>query len=71
MYIHIYQIYIFHNSNGDSLVAKSCLTLVTPWTVAFQAPLTMQFPRQEYSSGMPFPTPGDLSVIAVANAGKA
>ena len=30
------------------LVAKSYLTLVTPWTVACQAPLSMGFPRQEY-----------------------
>ena len=42
------------------LVAKSCLTLETPWTVAFQAPLFMGFFRQEYWSGLPFPSPGDL-----------
>ena len=33
---------------------------VTPWTVAHQAPLSMGFPRQEYWSGLPFPSPGDL-----------
>ena len=33
----------------------------TPWTVARQAPLSMGFPRQEYWSGLPFPSPGDLS----------
>ena len=32
----------------------------TPCTVAYQAPLTMGFSRQEYSSGLPFPSPGDL-----------
>ena len=32
----------------------------TPWTVAHQAPLSMGFSRQEYWSGMPFPSPGDL-----------
>ena len=32
----------------------------TPWTVACQAPLSMGFPRQEYWSGWPFPSPGDL-----------
>ena len=42
------------------LVTKSCLTLVTPWTVAFQTPLSMGFSRQEYWSGLPFPSPGDL-----------
>ena len=36
------------------------LTLATPWTVAHQAPLSMGFPRQEYWSGLLFPTPGDL-----------
>ena len=32
---------------------------VTPWTVACQDPLSVRFPRQEYWSGLPFPTPGD------------
>ena len=32
----------------------------TPWTVACQAPLSMGFSRQEYWSGLPFPSPGDL-----------
>ena len=31
-----------------------------PWTTACQAPLSMGFPRQEYRSELPFPTPGDL-----------
>ena len=31
-----------------------------PWTVGLQAPTSMWFPRQEYWSGLPFPTPGDL-----------
>ena len=33
---------------------------VTPWTVARQAPLSMGFPRPEYWSGLPCPSPGDL-----------
>ena len=33
---------------------------VTPWTVAHQAPLSMGFSRQEYCSGLPFPSPGNL-----------
>ena len=33
---------------------------VTPWTIAHQVPLSMGFSRQEYWSGLPFPTPGDL-----------
>ena len=32
----------------------------TPWTVAYQAPLSLGFFRQEYWSGLPFPSPGDL-----------
>ena len=32
----------------------------TPWTVAYQAPPSLGFSRQEYWSGVPFPTPGDL-----------
>ena len=44
----------------DGLVAKSCLTLVIPRTVAHRAPQSMGFSRQEYWSGLPFPSPGDL-----------
>ena len=40
-------------------VAKSCLTLGDPWTVACQAPLSMEFSRQEYWSGLSFPPLGD------------
>ena len=40
----------------------SCVPLcVSPWTVAHQVPLSMEFSRKEYWSGLPFPTPGDLS----------
>ena len=45
---------------GGGLVTRSCLTLVTPWNIAHQAPLSMGFSRQEYWSGLPFPSPGDL-----------
>ena len=45
---------------GGGLVAKSCPTLATPWTIALQAPLSIGFSRQEYWSGLPFPSPGDL-----------
>ena len=45
---------------GGGLVAKSCPTLVTPWTVAQQAPLSIGFSRQEYWSGLPFPPLGHL-----------
>ena len=45
---------------GGDLFTKSCPTLVIPWTVAHQAPLSMRFSRQEYWSGLSFPSPGDL-----------
>ena len=40
-------------------VSQSCSTLVTPWAVARQAPLSTEFSRHEYWTGLPFPTPGD------------
>ena len=43
-----------------SEVAQSCPTLCDPWTVAYQAPPSMVFSRQEYWSGLPLPSPGDL-----------
>ena len=41
------------------LVTQSCPTLCDPWTLAHQAPLSMEFSRQEYWNGLPFPSPGD------------
>ena len=38
---------------SESEVAQSCPIFVTPWTVAYQAPLSMGFSRQEYWSGVP------------------
>ena len=46
---------------GGGLVTKLCLTLAISWIVACQAPLSMGFSRQEYWSGLPFPSPEDLS----------
>ena len=43
-----------------SVCASRSVMFVTPWTVAHQAPLSMGFSRQEYWSGLPFPSPGDL-----------
>ena len=40
-------------------------SIVTPWTVAHQAPLSLGFPRQEYWSGLPFPSPWDLRDSAI------
>ena len=41
-------------------MAKLCLTLATPWIIACHSSLSMGFPRQEYWSGLPFPSLGDL-----------
>ena len=42
------------------LVTKSCLAPATPWTIACRALLSKGFSGQEYWSGLPFPSPGDL-----------
>ena len=44
----------------------NCVWLfATPWTVAHQTPLSMEFSRQEYWSRLPFPSPGDLSNLVL------
>ena len=40
-------------------------SLATPLSVAHQAPLSMEFSRQEYWSGLPFPSPGDLPNLGI------
>ena len=51
---------VYFGGGGNGLVTKPCLTLVSPWTVACQAPLSMGFSREEDWSEFPFPPPGDL-----------
>ena len=64
--LHILNIELFFQYPGDAcfcvcVCMLSCVQLfVTPWTVAHQTPLYMRFFRQEYRSGLPFPSPGDL-----------
>ena len=41
---------------GEGEVAQPCPTICDPWTVAHQSPLSMGFSRQEYWSGLPFPS---------------
>ena len=43
----------------------------TPWTVAYQVPLFMEFFRQEHGSRLPFPSPGDLSIPGIEPASLA
>ena len=46
---------------GGGVKSLSLVRLfATPWTIAYQAPLSMGFSRQEYWSGLPFPSLGDL-----------
>ena len=52
---------------GQALYYKTCVCVLghvqffmNLWTVAYQAPLSMEFSRQEYWSALPFPPPGDL-----------
>ena len=45
---------------GGGAAAKLCPILEIPWTIAHHTPLSTEFPRQEYWSGFPLPSPGDL-----------
>ena len=49
-----------HSGGGGNLVAKTCPALETPCTVPARLLCPWGFSRQEYSSGLPFPSPGDL-----------
>ena len=53
--------FLKHKSKISEVKSLSCVRLfATPWTVAYQAPLSMEFSRQVYWSVLPFPSPGDL-----------
>ena len=61
----IYVIYIYSLfSPLPRIELRSCIVgvwlFMTQWTVAYLIPLSMGFPRREYWSDLPFPTPGDL-----------
>ena len=69
MYVYIFQKHVYihretciRKSTAAQPVTRKVMKVlfVTPWTVARQAPLSMEFSRQEYWSGLPFPSPGDL-----------
>ena len=49
--------YVFGLDGGNG---STGILFAIPWTVAYQAPPSMEFSRQEYWSGLPFPSPGDL-----------
>ena len=47
------------------------MDFVTPWTVACQAPPSMEFSRQEYWSGLPFPSPKDIPDLGIKSGSPA
>ena len=53
------------------LLVSRVLFFATRWTEAYQAPLSVEFSRQEYWSGLPFPSPGDLPDPGIAPASPA
>ena len=53
----------YYQEGFSKMEVKSLIRVqlfATPWTVAYQAPLSVGFSRQEYWSGLPFPSPGDI-----------
>ena len=62
---------IVYNVNVNVNVNVKSLSRVrlsaTPWNVAYQVPLSMGFSRQEYWSGLPFPSPGNLPNAGINN----
>ena len=68
IYILYISIYICTCTHATAAAAKSLLShfsqvwlFATPWTIACQTPLSMEFPRQEYRRGLPCSPPGDLT----------
>ena len=57
---HCIWLIMLNTLEGSLCMLNHVLTFATPWTIAHQAPLSMEFSRQEYGSGLLFSTPGDL-----------
>ena len=51
---------IFYSSESEVKLLSRIRLFATAWIIAYQAPPSMGFSRQEYWSGLPFPSPGDL-----------
>ena len=60
MTLSLLTLYLETESYCHCLVPKWCLTLCDPWAIAYQALLSMGFPKQEYWSGLPLCSSGDL-----------
>ena len=56
----MYNIFPFPILLTSAKLSRCVQLFVSPWTVAHQTPLSMEFSRQEYWSGLPLPFPGDL-----------
>ena len=54
------KVQLLKTSQSEVKLLSRVRLFATPWTVAYQAPPSMGFSRQEYWSGLPFPSPGDL-----------
>ena len=68
----VYTPLLNHDFPSSHPVESKCVSLsvvsdffATPWAVTLQAPLSMGFPRQEYWSGLPFPSPGNLPIPGI------
>ena len=61
----VFFLFFFFSGHFLLLFSHWVNSFVTPWTVAHQAPLSMGFPGQEYWSGLPFPSPGDLPDLGI------
>ena len=55
--------------HGVAPLGSHVWLFATPWTIAYQAPPSIGFSRQEYWSGLPFPSPGEIFLTQVSNLG--
>ena len=60
IYIHTHTVFLYIHMKVKVKSLSPVQLFATPWTIAYQAPPSMGFSGQEYWSGLPFPSPGDL-----------
>ena len=61
----------YHGRGGNKHMCACQVQLWTLWTIAHQAPLSVDFSRQEYWCGLPFPSPGDLLASGIEHRSRA
>ena len=66
-YINLEQLIVIVICESESVSHTVVSDSAIPWTVACQAPLSAEFSRQEYWSGLPFPSPRDLPNLGIEN----